>query len=280
MTMRKSEFRIEEITVENFGKNYIKIYTNGNVKLLVKDEFFKEVSPFKNGVGMVQRKNELYNFLDENGNYISSIDFVYASGFLDNDTSIIVTEKGEKNYLRKDGSFVSKENLGDELQCFENGIAAVKRQNNMYNFLLEEDGVMLFHDDFVSIISVFNNAGVAIVEVEPEEYNFIAYDGTYIFDDNFIGIVYDGKFTAVKSKTGFWNYVTSDGELVSNEWFLETYGVFSEFGITWVRRENGLFNLLTVNGNLVFSVDLEVRELKKESKAVFKSFMETMERLK
>ena len=103
MTMRKSEFRIEEITVENFGKNYIKIYTNGNVKLLVKDEFFKEVSPFKNGVGMVQRKNELYNFLDENGNYISSIDFVYASGFLDNDTSIIVTEKGEKNYLRKSG---------------------------------------------------------------------------------------------------------------------------------------------------------------------------------
>ena len=43
--------------------------------------------------------NELYNFLDENGNYISSIDFVYASGFLDNDTSIIVTEKGEKNYI-------------------------------------------------------------------------------------------------------------------------------------------------------------------------------------
>ena len=37
----------------------------------------------------------------------------------------------------------------------------------MYNFLLDEDGVMLFHDDFVSIISVFNNAGVAIVEVEP-----------------------------------------------------------------------------------------------------------------
>lgn len=280
MAMRNNEFIIEEITIENFGKNYIKIYSSGDAKLLVKDESFLEVSPFENGVGMVKRKNNLYNFLDEDGNYISSIDFVYASGFFDADTSIVVTENGERNYLRKNGSFVSKENLGDELQRFENGIAAVKRQNGMYNFLLEKDGSMLFHEDFVSIISLFNDFGVAIVEIEEEEYNFVMNDGTYLFSDNFIGIVYDGNFTAVRSKTGLWNYVTCDGKFVSDEWFIETYGVFSEFGITWVKRENGLFNLLTVNGNFVFSVDLEVRELKKETKAVFKSFMETIERLK
>ena len=63
----ENEEKIVATKFEGIGENYVKFKPNGKIVLLVKNEFFKNAFAFKEGIGEVVRKNNMYNFVNEKG---------------------------------------------------------------------------------------------------------------------------------------------------------------------------------------------------------------------
>jgi len=258
----ENEEKIVATKFEGIGENYVKFKPNGKIELLVKNEFFKNAFAFKEGIGEVVRKNNMYNFVNGNGKVISNLDFSYALEFEKNGLALVDVGGGMYNYLRKDGSLVSKENFKEIPNDFEGDIVEVRRQNDLYNFLIIKYGKILFKEDFKKIISDFNEFGIAIVLCVDGKYNFAGQDGSIVFEEGFVEVHKLDKFgnLVVKCKDGLWNFVNPSGKLVSKKWFINVNETFSEFGFTLVEVEKGLFNVVTTCATLVLNNNLNYNQ--------------------
>ena len=255
---------LEKIGVAKFGKNrtYVKMVGCDKVEFLVKDEMFKKARPFKNGFGLVLRKNGFWNYVSEDGKILSDIDFLEAEEFLDTEIAIVTMKNSygviSYNCINKNGYFLFGDTPIIKIEVFENTIMT-KYDNNFIN-IWNIDGTLLFSIGRNEAKYYYEKeiGGVYKVTWPDGGYNYPKFDRSFLFSENFLDIGKFNKFgiAIVKCQNGLRNIVSKEGKILSSEYFLKI-GEFSRFGLAVVSHTNGKFNYLKVDGTLLLENDVE-----------------------
>ena len=127
---------LEEIPSDKFLTN-IEWWKNDNVLDLLY---------WSDGFARVQRSDQLWNFVDKQGNYLFNEWFVYVYAFNEG-FARVQKANGEWNFIDKDGKILSGEwykNVYD----FNEGFAIVKRKDGLYNFI-DKKGKFLSNEWFI-----------------------------------------------------------------------------------------------------------------------------------
>ena len=101
----------------------------------------------------------------------------------------------------------------DIVSCFDDGLARVRREDGMWNFM-------------------------------DVHHNILYSNQWFIWVGEFVN-----ETARVQREDGMWNFLTKRGELLSNRWFRKTVNFFR--GFAQVQREDGLWNFMDNRGNIL-----------------------------
>lgn len=95
------------------------------------------VSPFShNGFASVQRDDRKWNFMDKDGNIISTNQwFRLACNFRNDGFARIQREDYKWNFIDTNGNILSTNQWFVYVGCFNNDIASVKREDGLWNMI-------------------------------------------------------------------------------------------------------------------------------------------------
>ena len=257
----ENEVKIFVMKVEGKGYNYVRRLKDGKEEFLC-DEYFLKAYPFVNGIARVNRKNGMWNYVNESGKIISSSDFTWANEFRKNGVAMVGFSFGINNLINKDGKLLF-DNIFEFLEVDPTDEEIYRGFLHGGSFcLLKSDGTIPINEKF-SLLDFFGENGVARVLRKNKLYNYIKKDGRFLLDTDYKSAsIFRFGFAVVKNDDNLFNIINSSGKFISDEWFLDAE-IFSKGKIFWVKRQNGFYNLLDENGDLYF--DEEFLELKEFS---------------
>lgn len=92
---------------------------------------------------------------------------------------------------------------------------------------------------------------LAIVERGEFEYNYIDTNGKLLSNEwfRYLSCFYNG-FAVVKRANCEWNFIDKEGKILSNEWF-KSVDYFNKDGFARVQRRNGKWNFITKDGKII-----------------------------
>ena len=124
-----------------------------------KNENVLDLLYWSEGFAKVQRGDELWNFIDKQGNYLSNEWFNYVFYFRE---GFAVVQRGDKlcNFIDKKGNILSNEWF-KVVSNFNEGFAIVKRSDDLYNFI-DKNGNYLSNEWFKNVFDF--NKGLAKVQ--------------------------------------------------------------------------------------------------------------------
>lgn len=245
--------RIKKVTKVEKGKRLYNFYDKERKRMLL-SEWLQSAQKFENGKACVQLLNGVWNYLNEEGEFLFK-GFFYVGVTVDGLTRVQRIEDKLWNYLKTDGTFLMPlwfEEVGD----FCDDLAVIllphaKFKN--YNFITKEGKFLC--DEFFLKARPFHE-GFAYVQTKDSKYNFICKDGKRLspfdlsrLDESF----FDGKARATREDQKQ-NYLTINGTYLSDEWFYKA----EEFhdNIARIQLESGVFNYLTSDREFLSSVQL------------------------
>ena len=134
-----------------------------------------------------------------------------------------------------------------DLLYYQEGFAAVRRGDNLYNFI-DEKGKLL-SEQWFEWIDYFHD-GFARVQRSGGQYNFIDKQGK-LLSEQWFAWVDDFKegFARVQRSDDLMNFIGANGKILSNEW-LAWVGDF-ENGFAKVQRTNGEWAKIDKTGEIV-----------------------------
>lgn len=255
----ENEVKVLVTKVEGKGYNYVRRLPDGKEEFLC-DEYFLKAYPFVNGIARVNRKNGMWNYVNESGKIISGIDFTWANEFRKNGVAMVGFSFSVSNLINKDGRLLF-DNIFEFLEVDPTDEEIYRGFLHGGSFcLLKSDGTIPINEKF-SLLEFFGANGVARVVRKNKLYNYIKKDGRFLLDTDYkFANIFRFGFAVVKNDDDLCNIINSNGKFISDEWFLDAE-IFSKGKIFWVRRQNRFYNLLDENGDLYFDEDfLELKE--------------------
>lgn len=221
------------------------------------ETYFSKATPFtKEGLALVENKEELKNFIKTDGKMLFKKWLVRADPFQEG-YALVAEIPNHCYFINAKGEHLGTETFIDGRGFVEN-FAAVKRLNGCWNFYSKQ-GSYLCNTDYVTVNDFSEQR--AVVQFEEgfgECFTFINQEGKEICTTHFLkakdfyqGLAEVFYFGADGVETHR-NYLRSNGELVCPKfnWDIEP---FDSYGFARVSRLNGIrWNLLNKKGNLAF----------------------------
>ena len=133
-----------------------------------------------------------------------------------------------------------------DLLYYQEGFAAVRRGDELYNFIDEKGN--LLSDEWFDWIDNFKE-GFARLQRGDGQYNFIDANGKIISSEWFawVGDFQEG-FARLQRSDDLMNFIDANGKIISSEWFAWV-GDFNE-GFAKVQRTNGEYCKIDKQGLL------------------------------
>ncbi len=204
--------------------NYIK----RNGEILIKNKWFSTCRPFMNGYGVVRGING-YQLVDANGDFVFKQD-VYCSAMAMQDNGLVlVTINGKKNFINPDkqeNGFLLAE-PASYCKNFKNGFAIVRFGDDeaLWNYI-DKDGNFLFPKHMkYSFCCDFDDGGNALVYKGTDKFNFIYTNGKLLsetwFDEYDERVVpkFFDGYAKIYIKNLGFNIIGRDGKIFSKIWF-------------------------------------------------------------
>ena len=133
-----------------------------------------------------------------------------------------------------------------DLLYYQEGFAAVRREDDKYNFIDEKGN--LLSDEWFEWIDNFNE-GFARVQRSGGQYNFIDKQGKLLSEQWFAWVDdFENGFARVQRSDDLMNFIDANGKILSNEW-LAWVGDFDN-GFAKVKRTNGEYFKIDKQGLL------------------------------
>lgn len=197
---------------------------------------------------IVVRFNSKWYLVDENYN------FVLNEGFYDleqrGNLFIVKRKENECNVVDSNGKFIFSD-WYEHILTSRNYIYVFKNFNERN--ILKEDGTLMFDCWFDSIEEI-ENEGIFRVTTKEGKYGLFSSNGTNLFGEyfKFCGGFFHG-FAVVENEECRFNYVNlKNNKYLSSTWFYCCYGFYSgSYGK--VENEKGKYNLIDINGKLIFN---------------------------
>ena len=177
-----------------------------------KNENVLDLLPWSEDFARVQRGDRLYNFIDNNGNYLFTKWFYWLGNFKEGFARVQRTN-GEWNFIDKQGNYLFNEWFY-YLEDFNEGLAKVRRGDKKYNFI-NKQGNILSNEWFIDAYYFVD--GVAKVEREDDLYNFIDEQGNILSNEwfNYLDDFRDG-YARVQRTNGEWAKIDKTGKLIKD----------------------------------------------------------------
>ena len=133
-----------------------------------------------------------------------------------------------------------------DLLYYQEGFAAVRREDDKYNFIGEKGN--LLSDEWFEWIDYFHD-GFARVQRGDGQYNFIDKQGKLLSEQWFAWVDdFENGFARVQRSDDLMNFIDANGKILSNEW-LAWVGDFDN-GFAKVKRTNGEYFKIDKQGLL------------------------------
>lgn len=259
--MRKiNEMAMENIIVIKFkdGKNYAKLLPDGSFGILNEDESFKVALPFRDGFGLVCRNSGIWNFVDVNGNIVLEDSFwsKLSSG------NKKVNELNKLyNTISGNGAPVIEEDTVS-LNIYDSSV--LLEYMNGHRQIRKKDGTLIYDLGYKKVFYDQNNKMGCVYEVEFEDgsINYLDLDGKFKFKENVADLShFDDRFKIayVKKTNGLKNIVNTNGDFISKNDFKVIYP-FSEQGLAKVLQVNDKYNFIKLDGTLLLKNDLHTTD--------------------
>ena len=195
------------------GKNgrYNLINSDGDFLL---DKWFDDImtddETFKNGCVRVFIENKGFNLINSDGDFLLDKWFYNIKSFINGYAIVRLDKDGKNNYINRDGKFLSDDGF-DVCGIFENDYAPV-RSNGKWNYI-NTDGKYLSDEWFDAVQVKYPD--------DSYDYDHIIctteYDKHTTYYKNIYGALKNGCVLVILN--GKWNYINTDGEYLSDEWF-------------------------------------------------------------
>jgi len=227
---------------------------------MISQEWFSHAESFSGGLGLVQRDgDQAYNFIRPDGTLLFEPWLYKAYSLSGRYTTIQPTADSRFQFLDGDGPLDGKEY--ELIHPFSEGKALV-REGKKHNFL-DQNFSPLLRDWLAPVREIDSfHCGFALVRRSTGAYNYLRYDGAWLFRDqngrkkdlHLCGAnAFNGGFALVtdrvRGRGTVSNFMTPEGSFLTKEWFLSAQ-LFKE-GFALVKRKNGLFNLINHNGDFM-----------------------------
>lgn len=197
-------------------------------------------------------KDEKWNFVDANGNYLSPIWFFSVLDFSPNGLAKVLISSSEMNYLKRDGTFLFPTHLF-YVEHFRDELAVIKRHGDFASTVVDSNGNQLI--DWQSFIDISRTSRRIIARSIDYEWNLYDFSGKKLTSVSF---EYISSFcesrAVVKDKNGKYGFIDEDGNLISPIVFDECEP-FSD-GMAAV-RVNDKWGFIDRNGKLVASPEYD-----------------------
>ena len=174
-----------------------------------KNENVLDLLYYQEDFARVKRGDELWNFIDKEGNILSDEWFEWVDDFYEGFARV---KRGDElyNFIDKEGNYLFNEWF-KWLNNFHEGFASVQRGDELYNFI-DRKGKFLSNEWF-KVVSFFHE-GFAIVEREDGLRNFIDRKGNYLSNEWFeVVSLFDEDFAEVQRTNGEWAKIDKTGKL-------------------------------------------------------------------
>lgn len=187
---------------------------------LLSNTWFRSAKPFSEGFAVVDvgsGANEVYKFMDMDGNYaFGGKSFEYASGFNDG-LSMVLDKSMPWNFIDTKGSFITRSGYAG-CHKFSEGYAVVKRDDQMMNYI-DKNGKFLSDEWFFACGDFRCSFG--LVARTSSEFNYIDKNGIIISDVWFDSARYFCEGIGIVGRIGLgFNYIKPDGNLLfPDKWF-------------------------------------------------------------
>ena len=221
------------------------------------ETYFSKASPFtKEGLALVENKEELKNFIKTDGKMLSKKWLVRADPFQEG-YALVAEIPNHCYFINAKGEHLGTETFIDGRGFVEN-FAAVKRLNGCWNFYSKQ-GSYLCNTDYVTVNDFSEQRAVVQLGGFGESFAFINQEGKEFCTTHFLKAkdFYQGLAEVFYYDTDgvkdHRNYLRSNGELVCPKfnWNVEP---FDSYGFARVSKLDGYcWNLLNKEGNLVFN---------------------------
>lgn len=228
--------------------NYISINKNFGKFLL--DEWYDEVYEFTNGFAKI-KSNDKWNYINSDGDIIFDEWFDEVYDYYEGYTAVKINNKW--NFINSDMKIISLSDVFKGVYTFvKNEVAIIKLDFKKYN-CINTYGKLITDEWFDEITDNFDDKFVKVKM--KNKYNLIntQKNGKIVFDEWFDEIYeFKNGFAQVKLNDR-WNYINSDGEIISGVWFdsVGGYRSSSSFKDGFVEvRLNSKYNFIDTNGNL------------------------------
>lgn len=188
----------------------------------------------------------LWGYIDEAGNVVIEPQFSKAFEFGDNGLAAVedpVTEK--RGYINTKGEYVIEPKYRKAKE-FSEGLAAVKSEDDTYDFINEKGEVVL--DTDYTVVDPFKN-GVTSVRNENEKYVLIDKAGNVITDKEY-EFIYDfhNGYAQVQDENDKYGYIDLKGNLVIDCQYMAG-GQFSGNGTAPVMVKEDLWGYISTDGS-------------------------------
>ena len=174
-----------------------------------KNENVLDLLYYQEDFARVKRGDELWNFIDKEGNILSDEWFEWVDDFYEGFARV---KRGDElyNFIDKEGNYLFNEWF-KWLNNFHEGFASVQRGDELYNFI-DRKGKFLSNEWF-KVVSFFHE-GFATVEREDGLRNFIDRKGNYLSNEWFeVVSLFDEDFAEVQRTNGEWAKIDKTGKL-------------------------------------------------------------------
>ena len=204
------------------------------------------------------QKGRKFNIITEDNNVICDTWYDDINGFkpfCENIAKVLLNYK--VNFINRQGQLFFDEWF-DWAGMFGNGPCMVQNNDRGYNFVTT-DGKLLSDFYFASAENFRNGwARVTLRDGSKNKYNLINDKGEFIAETwpDYITNVYYTTGLARITQGQKDNFITGEGNLISNEWFADCdifVNVLGSSQLCLVTREDGTKNLINTRGKLFFN---------------------------
>lgn len=190
------------VTDKNHRVNFVNLETN---KELTEDWFDANsnmTGEFHDGL-MCVGKDELYNFIDKHGNYISDDWFIECRDFSEGFAYVKISAR-KRNYIDTKGNLIT-DVVFSEGEDFKEGFAKITSSDGRINYL-KPDGSLLV-DEWLYYGSSFINGFARVCDKSHIKKNYMKPDGELLSDEwfdytspfmgNVAEVMLNGKYTLI-----------------------------------------------------------------------------------
>ena len=243
---------IIKIQTHTSVSNYIYNIINNNSYEILLDEWFNEITPFNDkGIAIIRHNIKGDNILTKDGNILSPIWFYKINHFF-NGYALVETKDHMYNFIDENGKLIREESFYS-IQPSTNFINGFCMLKCCYSFnFINTNGEFLLDDYYKGLATDFDENGFSIVKKDSWKnmYNILTKDGKFLSKEFYFKIERTSSNAfIIESDNHHKNIMDFNGKIISDEWF----SIIKDYGNnTFLVEKNNLYNIIDINGRLIF----------------------------